>query len=107
MFINGIDIVNINRKEFNNSNLPNKILSSIELEEFNKINNTDERKHFLATRWAIKEAILKCLDKLILLPSISIIKQNNKYMWLNSIYKCSISTSNEDQYIIASVIIYK
>ena len=46
MFIsNGIDIVNINREEFNNSNLPIKILSKIELEEFNKINDTNERKH--------------------------------------------------------------
>lgn len=108
MFIsNGIDIVNINREEFNNSNLPIKILSKIELEEFNKINDTNERKHFLATRWSIKEAILKCLEKLLPLPSISIIKQNNKYVWLNSIFKCSISTSNEDQYIIASVIVYQ
>lgn len=51
MFIsNGIDIVNINREEFNNSNLPIKILSKIELDEFKKIKNTNERKHFLATR---------------------------------------------------------
>lgn len=108
MFIsNGIDIVNINRKEFNNSNLPIKILSKIELEEFEKIKNIYDRKHFLATRWAIKEAILKCLEKLVPLPSISIIKQNNKYIWLDPIFKCSISTSNEDQYIIASVIVYQ
>ena len=103
----GIDLVNFHRIEFKDENLSKKILTKLELYEFSCLTTKDQKCFYLANRWAIKEAILKCLDEMMPLPQIEIKKRDGRYYWEHNEYKSSISTSNEDQYIIASCIVYK
>lgn len=104
MFKNGVDITNITRNEFTNPLLAKHLLSREEYCEYNKIIKQSDKIHFLATRWAIKEAVIKAYNKLIPLPQINIIKKHNCY-FLDSDTNVNISTSFEHPYIIASVIL--
>lgn len=96
----GVDIVKIDRLEFN---LKNKILSKEEIDLFDKMCDFRKRE-FLAGRFAIKEALYKAGLK------ISYSKMNIKYNDDNSIYlegysNIKISISHEKEYAIGYAII--
>ena len=97
----GIDAINKNRFLINKDKMfeiANKILSINELNEFKLVEN---KTHYLATRWAIKESLFKCDNKYFQFSKINILKQNGRYMFEDF----EISTTSEDNLIIA--IVYK
>ncbi|ASI54126.1 4'-phosphopantetheinyl transferase superfamily protein [Metamycoplasma hyosynoviae] len=73
--------------------------------EFELLASEQDKDHFIATRWAIKEALYKCNNEFFEFSKICIIKQTcGRYEFLdNSLKKFVISTSSEDDYIIAIV----
>ena len=100
----GIDLTNKNRFKNNYEIVAKKILHSSENKLFLKLDNEEEKIHFVASRWAIKEALFKCDNKYKLFSSISILKDfSGRYIFQNLDDKFEISTSNEDEYIIAIV----
>ncbi len=105
--IHGIDITNTSRPEYCNENLKEKILSIIELNEFNILENKLDKIKYLATHWAIKEAIFKSIKpNIISFPNIEISKIDNVYVWTNKppfIEEFIISTSTEESAVVASV----
>ena len=71
---------------------------------FLNINNEEEKINFIASRWAIKEALFKCDNKYKNFSYISVIKDlSGRYIFEDLNDKFEISTSNEDKYIIAIV----
>lgn len=59
----GCDIEEIERffKYFNNQNFLNKVYTELELLQFNSINHPRKKAEFLASRYAVKEAMSKAL----------------------------------------------
>ncbi len=104
----GIDICRIDRKEFNNQKLIARFLHPKELETFNQINDKFLLQQFLASRWAIKEALFKALNHPIPFNKILIYYQNNHPMIdLINYQQVSVTLSYEDNLVIASVILVK
>ncbi|MGL5204891.1 MAG: 4'-phosphopantetheinyl transferase superfamily protein [Metamycoplasmataceae bacterium] len=93
----GIDITSIERFKNKDEKFAEKILSNDELINWKNIETKDV---FLATRWAIKEAIFKCDNKYFNFREIDIKKIDNKYCFSSF----GISTSRENDYIIAIAI---
>ncbi len=105
--IHGIDVTNLSRPEYSNEELKYKILSSQELQKFNELNNRSQQITYLATHWAIKEAIFKSISPDIIgFCDMEVSKINNVYTWTNKpsyIEQFVISTSTEGNAIVASV----
>lgn len=100
----GIDLTNKDRFKNNYENIAEKILHSSEKTLFLNINNEEEKINFIASRWAIKEALFKCDNKYKNFSNISVIKDLfGRYIFEDLNDKFEISTSNEDKYIIAIV----
>ena len=90
----GIDITSIDRFRNKDENFAKKILSN---EEFLEWTNDEFKEIYLATRWAIKEAIFKSDNMFSNFSNINIGKINGKYCFNNF----EISTSSENDYVIA------
>lgn len=99
MIFHGIDLTNINRKEFKNKNIRQKILTK---DELNELDLVDNKILFIAKRWAIKEAIIKALHKPIPMNEINVYKSNDVYKCIIDGKEFEISTSVEGDFIIAS-----
>lgn len=104
----GIDIVNINRfkkKPFEkNKNFYKKIFHDAEIQYcLNKKNSTES----FATKFAIKESVIKSIGKEINLLDIMTEHENLKpiaYLLNDLTYKFLVSVSHESSYAIAVVI---
>lgn len=103
----GIDITSWERKEFTNPKLPIKILHQFELDFYNKITDQKQAQKFLASRWAIKEAIIKAENNKIAMNTINVEYFNNKPFVILCDNKYDISISYENDLIIASAICLK
>lgn len=90
----GIDITSIERFKNKDKSFARKILSD---EEFLEWLNYESKDVFLATRWAIKEAIYKSDNTFSNFSNINIKKINEKYYFAFF----EISTSRENEYIVA------
>ncbi|MBU4690747.1 4'-phosphopantetheinyl transferase superfamily protein [Mycoplasma zalophi] len=95
----GIDITSISRFLNKNDEFAKRILSSEEFKEYQTINN---KSKYLATRWAIKEAIFKADNTFNTFSNINI-KKDHKYHFKNF----DISTSSEGDLVIAMAIKFK
>ncbi len=95
----GIDIVKNSRFE-TGSGIENKMLSNFELDIYNEINSNNKKQEFLASRWCLKEAIIKTNSNL-LMKNISIIKRDNKPFYNNNY---ELSLSHEKEYSVAIAI---
>ncbi|WP_033160855.1 4'-phosphopantetheinyl transferase superfamily protein [[Mycoplasma] collis] len=93
----GIDLTNVSRFEKITFKTIERFLSKEEIITFKQ---TENKNKFLATRWAIKEAIFKADNSEYSFNKINIEKKNNIYVYKNFI----ISTSYEKDTIIAFVI---
>ncbi|GIZ05442.1 hypothetical protein MSATCC14277_0240 [Metamycoplasma salivarium] len=97
----GIDLTKKSRFKENQEEIAKKILHSMELKKY--LEDNDKLK-FLATRWAIKEAIFKCDNQYKNFSEINITKDNvGRYIFKDF----EISTTNDDDYIIAIVFNHK
>lgn len=93
----GIDITSINRFENKDEKFARKILSDYEFLVWQK---EESKELFLATRWAIKEAIFKSDNQFSNFSDINIWKKQNRYVFQNF----EISTSRENNFVIAIAI---
>ncbi|QJR44028.1 holo-ACP synthase [Mycoplasma miroungirhinis] len=92
----GIDITSISRFINKSDEFAKRILSPAELKEYQIINN---KSKYLATRWAIKEAIFKADNTFSTFSNINI-EKNQKYYFKDF----EISTSSEGDLVIATAI---
>lgn len=93
----GIDITKISRFKNPKKSFIKKILHPEEINEYQESKN---KPKFLAKRWAIKEAIFKCENKLFHFDKIKLTEKDRVMSYKG--YK--ISTSSEDDYYIAIAI---
>lgn len=100
----GIDLVDSDRIEFDNINIYKKILHK---DEINKYHISNDKKKFLASRWAIKEAIFKAIEKKVSINNINIFYENSRPKCIVGDIHFIISLSYEKKLIVASVIGYK
>lgn len=99
----GIDLTRISRFDNRKENFINRILTKVELEEFNKLND-DSKSTFLAVRWTCKEAIFKATqDPLYLEYSILKLPSGEPYVLNHP--EMSISISHEGDLVTSIVII--
>ncbi|AUB31855.1 holo-ACP synthase [Spiroplasma floricola] len=97
----GIDIVENKRINLNDKFLK-KFLHESEFILLNKLQSQEAKTQFVAGRWAAKEALIKCLEKKIVLNSINIIYDNEKPIIENQEYRnIEISISHEQNYSVA------
>lgn len=94
----GVDIAKISRFQNPEERFLQRILSPTELEEY--YNKTKNQALFLATRWAIKEAIFKADNQYFQFDKINIVKKIRTYFFEGFV----ISTSKEADLVIAFVI---
>ncbi|MBZ4195201.1 4'-phosphopantetheinyl transferase superfamily protein [Mycoplasma tauri] len=96
----GVDITKISRF-FNKSDaFIKRVLSDAELFDFIQIEDIEGKAKFLAVRWAIKEAIFKADNSYVAFNKITIKEIDEGYLFKGF----DISTSSEDDYIIATVL---
>ncbi|QJG66984.1 4'-phosphopantetheinyl transferase superfamily protein [Mycoplasma phocoenae] len=105
MIKHGIDIALVKRFKKINRKTIERFLSPNEAEIFKKLRNEKFLKEntktlFLATRWAIKEALFKADNQNYKYSEIDIKKINDVYTYENY----SISVSHDGEYVIASAI---
>ena len=100
----GIDLVNINRDEFNSIKLVKKTLHPNELIKYNNFDNMLNKKKYIAKIWAIKEAIYKAYNHSYIMNQIEITYKNNKPYCIIDNYYFDISVSYQENYIIAIAI---
>lgn len=99
----GIDLVNIQRfRNFHNSeSFLSLVLSNNELEELNFIRDEHERMKFIASRFAVKEALVKCTEnKKLDFREISLKHKENGSPYVEGF---SVSITYEDDYVCAIV----
>ncbi|AXE60810.1 ACP synthase [[Mycoplasma] phocae] len=95
----GIDLVKISRFKKIRKHHIAKFLHPCEIVEWEKLNKRNQTR-YLASRWAIKEAIYKADNKYWNFPKILIRKsKNGKYEFEDF----EISTTNEDNHVIAMI----
>ncbi len=102
----GIDITSLNRIEFKNKKLPQKLLHKNELVTFLLIKEELLQIKFLAGIWSLKEAIYKCFEgEITSLKALNIEKTltNKPFCFFNNIY-IDLSLSYENEYVFASAI---
>ncbi|MDZ7293083.1 holo-ACP synthase [Mycoplasmopsis pulmonis] len=92
----GVDLVKIERLENKSDHFVRKILS---LDEYELYQKTKAKAIFLATRWAIKEALFKADNQHFCFKKINITKKDNVYKFDGF----AISVSSEKEYVIAFV----
>ena len=101
----GIDLVNNNRIALDLERLANRILSDLELEEYNKFNSRKRKIEYVASRFASKEAIYKAMGKNYGygFKDFSILndKEGKPYVKSSLNFNFLISISHEDDYSIA------
>ncbi|MGL5521930.1 MAG: 4'-phosphopantetheinyl transferase superfamily protein [Metamycoplasmataceae bacterium] len=96
----GVDLTRISRFENVELDFVLRVLSPKEVSAYKALNPESKAK-YIATRWAIKEAIFKADNKYSNFSKIYI----NKIEKVYSFKDFQISVSNEGDYIIAFVII--
>lgn len=80
------------------------VLSSLEYEYYISVSNDKRRLEYLASRFACKEAIIKCYGKKISFSKISILNKENgaPYVLIDNVeQKLQISLSHTDSYSVA------
>ncbi|AOX44038.1 holo-[acyl-carrier-protein] synthase [Spiroplasma sp. NBRC 100390] len=74
----GIDIIQ-NKRIKPSAELSQKLLSAIELKEYETLFDKERQRQFLAGRWAAKEALIKALEIKLILNEVTIkLKDDNK-----------------------------
>ncbi|CAT04810.1 Holo-[acyl-carrier protein]synthase [Mesomycoplasma conjunctivae] len=103
----GIDITSIARFKKNYNVFADKILHKNEQEKFAQLQDDDLRAKFLATRWAIKEALYKVDNQFSHFNLVNIQKKGLKYILIDEQGEPNlhfdISTSSESDFLIAIV----
>lgn len=94
----GVDITSVKRFEGKKISFVKKILSDEEFQEWESVEN---KELFLAQRWSIKEALFKANNKLHDFHNINVTR-NEKGVFEYKNFK--ISTSKENEYVIAFVV---
>ncbi len=104
----GIDLVEhkdiVNRDE----RFCRRVLSNEELVYYTTINDEKRKLEYLASRWATKEAIIKCYEHFIDYSKIAILNKKNGAPYAlieNKAVKLQISLSHTDNYSIAVAIL--
>ncbi len=99
----GIDVINNNRIK-DDPEFVKKILNKEELPLYEK---RSDKKIYLASRWAIKEAFIKALGKGVSYDKIAVLSEVSGKPYIKyegQIYK-GVSVSHEKDYSVAIVIV--
>jgi len=96
-----------------------KYLSPREFQDWNELQDCDERKQtqFLASRWAVKEALLKAMGERILFPELTLISRGQPILKFEGVLekrsqelgisKAFTSISHDGDYVVACVVLWK
>lgn len=97
----GVDIVKISRFSNASTHFIDRILTQKEKEEYSK---REDKVKYLASRFAAKEAYFKASQDIHYL-SISILNKDNGAPYILDKENVHISLSDEDEYVVAYLII--
>ncbi len=100
----GVDLVNFKRKEFKQIKFANRICTPDEYQVYLTKPNQAAKIKYLASLWAIKEAVLKATNKAYGLHEINICKTDQGSLVQLAHHELSISVSYEDHYVVAMVL---
>ena len=100
-----VDIINVNRVEFNNDKLLQRFLTTKEYNDYQIINNLKLKKEFLAGRWAAKEAIIKAIEQKVLMHQLEIFNDRGQPCCAFRNYQISLSISHENDYVVATALV--
>jgi holo-[acyl-carrier protein] synthase len=97
----GVDILSIERIDFR---IARKVLSSEELEIFNSIVNENNKREFLAERFAVKEALFKADNIYFNYDKISVLNDEKGKPYLKNI-NGFVSISHDGGMVCAFVVL--
>lgn len=97
----GVDIVKISRFKDVSEHFINRILTKEELEVYHK---REDKIRYLASRFAAKEAYFKATQDIHYL-SISILNDENGAPYILNKKNIHLSLSDEDEYVVAYLIL--
>ena len=103
----GIDLVEHKDMLDKDDNFAKRILSSLEFENYIKFTHPKRKLEYLASRFAAKEAIFKCLQRGFIFSEVSILNKENGAPYIQSSMieeELHISLSHTDAYSVAIVI---
>lgn len=103
----GVDIVDLNRIQYDNKHFIERILSIKENQVYNSLKTVQRKKEYLGGRFAAKEAYLKACGTGIGgvdFRDIEILNKESGQPYLND-KKALLSISHERDYVVAFVVI--
>ncbi len=101
----GVDIISMDRVEFKNEKLLQRFLTSKEYNDYQLIVNPKLKKEFVAGHWAAKEAIIKALEKKVLMHQLEIFHEYGRPGCNLGNYQISLSISHENDYVVATALV--
>ncbi len=100
----GIDIVSVKRIKLK-TRFINLVLHLDEIKILNQKKSLKNKREFLAGRWAVKEAVLKTLEKPVPMNQINISYENEKpFITSFGFEKTLISLSHEKRFAVGMAI---
>lgn len=103
----GIDLVEHKDMLDKDENFARRILSDSEFSYYTNINSEKRKLEYLASRFAAKEAIFKCIGRGFVFSEVSILNKENGAPYIESVQideKLQISLSHTDNYSVAIVV---
>lgn len=100
---NGVDIVKVSRFKNKEATIK-RFLSPSEYKEYKSLKTSQAQLEFAASRWALKEAIIKACPHPIETFNIKIEKKREKLSFVHSKYNFYISLSHEKEYTVGYAI---
>lgn len=98
----GIDVTEINRFENVSKYFIERILTLNELHQYLKLNSNIEKKKFLASRWAAKEAVYKiCANQISHFINIEFYYNDNGKLICKTFPNVKVSISYFDKFVCA------
>lgn len=104
----GIDLVEHKDIISKQENFVNRVLNIKEIECYQKFKSEKRKLEYLASRFAVKEALIKCYEERIDLRKIAVLNKENgaPYIILNDdILELQLSITHTDNYSMAIVIL--
>lgn len=98
----GIDVVNLNRNEFQDFEFANAYMTNTELKKMSSFNDKKTKIMYMAAIWAIKESIIKATHKKVIFSKIDIDFNFDKPIYTNiDNISCSVSFENDSVYALS------
>lgn len=102
----GIDILNLKRPELYDIEFAKRFMTNQELVELNKCTTVKQKRHYLASIWSLKEAIIKATNHQFVFSKIEVKLTNEAPVCYLEGVRLFLSISYEKENLVAIAIAF-